>query len=601
MRERVPGLWEEFVMSRSIFSFQEFESRPTIWPKLLSLIAMFALISACSSKEENEKSRSSSNQPTQNRQLAQSAPEKKPSGTEHLGKSRRERAPILAEESMDYFAGGTGIAAYAYDMEPSSVARYEPEFNTEAYDRISENEFQDPNQKPLSTFSIDVDTASYANVRRYLSGGSLPPKDAVRIEELVNYFDYDYPDPAGNEAFSVNAEVATCPWKPEHKLVHIGLRGKNVHHREIPARNLVFLIDVSGSMQDANKLPLLKESLKLLTNELTEKDRVAIVVYAGAAGLVLPSTPGDRKHEILGALDALSAGGSTAGGAGIELAYKVAQQNFVKDAVNRVILATDGDFNVGVSDRGSLTRLIEDKRKSGVFLSVFGLGMGNYKDSALENLADKGNGNYAYIDTLAEARKVFVTQLNATLLTIAKDVKIQVEFNPARVQAYRLIGYENRVMADRDFNDDTKDAGEIGAGHTVTALYEVVPVGVELDVPQVSPLKYQRPSQPTERAASNELLTVKLRHKLPDADKSTEQSFALMDAGKSFAQASTNLRFSAAVAGFGMLLRDSEHKGALHFSDVQSIARDALGKDPYGYRGEFLRLVSQAGALKRES
>ncbi len=364
-------------------------------------------------------------------------------------------------------------------------------FNTEAYRHIVENPFLDVTRAPLSTFSIDVDTAAYSNTRRFLNEGRLPPKDAVRIEELINYFAYDYPQPVGDAPFSVTTEVAQCPWNSAHRLVHVGLQGKRLSRAQLPPANLVFLLDVSGSMQEPNKLPLVKSALSLLAEQLTERDRVALVVYAGSSGLVLPATTGDRKGEILAAIERLEAGGSTNGGAGIQLAYKVAADNFIRDGINRVILATDGDFNVGVTNEGDLVRLIEAKRQSGVFLSVLGFGTGNVKDATMEQLADKGNGNYAYIDTAAEARKVLGQQLGGTLATIAKDVKLQLEFNPARAAAYRLIGYENRLLRDEDFNDDTKDAGEIGAGHTVTALYEVVPAGQEWSNPGVDPLKYQ--------------------------------------------------------------------------------------------------------------
>jgi Ca-activated chloride channel homolog len=466
--------------------------------------------------------------------------------------------------------------------------------NTENYARIRDNAFLAVAANPLSTFSIDVDTASYANVRRFLNAGQLPPPDAVRIEELINYFRFDYPSPEGNAPFSVAASVAACPWKPAHKLVHIGLQARRVDEQAVPPRNLVFLLDVSGSMNEPAKLPLLKDSMRLLVDQLNDRDRVAIVVYAGAAGLVLPPTPGDRKGEIRAALDALEAGGSTAGGAGIQLAYKVAEDTFVDDGVNRVILATDGDFNVGVTSAGGLERLIEEKRKSGVFLSVLGFGAGNLKDSTMEMLADKGNGNYAYIDTLAEGRKVLVTEAGSTLVTVAKDVKIQVEFNPRTVSAFRLIGYENRVLAHEDFNDDVKDAGDIGAGHSVTALYEIVPAGVALDTGSVDALKYQHPRTPAAAAGSGELATVKLRYKAPDGETSALLSAAVQD---EVGEASANLRFAAAVAEFGMLLRDSEHKGSATFAQALELGRGATGDDAEGFRTEFVRLVEQAQRL----
>ncbi len=467
-----------------------------------------------------------------------------------------------------------------------------PRFNTEAYSRIEDNAFLAVAENPLSTFSIDVDTASYANVRRFLRDGHMPPRDAVRIEELLNYFRYDYPEPQGDAPFSVTTEVGGCPWRPAHKLVLLGLQGRRLSEDALPPRNLVFLLDVSGSMQDAAKLPLVKSALALLADQLTEKDSVSIVVYAGASGLVLPPTSGDRKGEIRGALAALEAGGSTNGAEGIQLAYRVAAESFIEGGVNRVILATDGDFNVGVTSEGDLVRLIEEQRKTGIFLSVLGFGMGNLKDATLEKLAGKGNGNYAYVDSPAEARKVLVEEAGGTLVTIAKDVKIQVEFNPARVAAYRLIGYENRLLAAQDFNDDRKDAGDIGAGHSVTALYEVVPVGVPLELPGVDPLKYQRTREPA--SASDEWLTVKLRYKEPAAETSRLIAHAVRSQP---GPASTNLAFSAAVAGFGMMLRDSEHKGALSWPQVRELAVRGGAADPRGYRAEFVQLVERAAAL----
>jgi Ca-activated chloride channel family protein len=475
------------------------------------------------------------------------------------------------------------------------------EFNTEAYSHIDENPFFEVARAPLSTFSIDVDTASYSNTRRFLRDGQLPPKDAVRIEELINYFSYDYPQPSNDAPFSINAEVSACPWNAKHRLVHIGLQGKRVHKEDLPPANLVFLLDVSGSMNSPDKLPLVKSSLRMLAEQLSARDRISIVVYAGSSGLVLPSTPGDRRGEILAALDALEAGGSTNGGEGIQLAYRVATENFIRGGINRVILATDGDFNVGVTSEGELTRLIEEKRKSGVFLSVLGFGTGNVKDATMEKLADKGNGNYAYIDELQEARKVLGDQLGATIATIAKDVKIQVEFNPRQAAAYRLIGYENRLLRDQDFNDDTKDAGEIGAGHTVTALYEVVPFGQKFDNSGVDELKYQKPAEVSANANSRELMTIKVRYKDPDADASKLLSVWVSDAGGTLESASNNFKFSSAVAGFGLLLRDSKYKGDVRYSDVAGLARAAAGADAQGYRTEFVQLVERAQTLARQS
>jgi Ca-activated chloride channel family protein len=477
----------------------------------------------------------------------------------------------------------------------SPPARYVCPMNTEAYDRIRDNGFRAVLTNPLSTFSVDVDTASYANVRRFLERGQLPPRDAVRIEELINYFRYDYPQPEAPEPFSVSTEVFDCPWDLEHRLVSIGLQGRLLEADQIPPRNLVFLLDVSGSMASARKLPLLKAAMRLLVHQLRAEDRVAVVVYAGSSGLALASTPGDRKVDMVRALERLEAGGSTAGGAGIQLAYDVAAESFIPGGINRVILATDGDFNIGITNQGDLVRLIERERESGVFLSVLGFGEGNLKDSTMEKLADSGNGNYAYIDSLSEARKVLVREAGATLVTIAKDVKIQVEFNPARVSAYRLIGYENRVLAAEDFKDDRKDAGEIGAGHSVTALYEIVPAGVAITLPTVDPLKYQPQPRVVEAHASDELLTVKLRYKDPDGEVSRPLSVAVE--GRIAEAPSANARFAAAVAGFGMLLRDSEHRGNASWSDVLQLARGAVGPDPEGYRQQFCRLVEVAEAL----
>jgi Ca-activated chloride channel family protein len=472
--------------------------------------------------------------------------------------------------------------------------------NTEAYDRIVDNPFVRVANQPLSTFSIDVDTASYANVRRFLRQGMLPPKDAVRIEELINYFSYNYEPPTGDEPFSVNVEIARCPWNSEHRLARIGLKGKEIRQEKRPAANLVFLLDVSGSMNEPAKLPLLKSAMRLLVEKLGENDRVAIVVYAGAEGLALKSTSCTHKGEIVSALEQLQAGGSTNGGAGITLAYQVAVQNFIPEGTNRVILCTDGDFNVGVTNQGDLTRLIEQKAKSKVFLSVLGFGEGDLKDSTMEKLADLGNGNYAYIDTLQEARKVLVEQMSGTLIAIAKDVKIQVEFNPAKVGAYRLIGYENRMLAAQDFNNDEKDAGEIGAGHTVTALYELIPPGKDGDVPSVDQLKYSTTGEsalvPTS-SASPECFTVKLRYKAPEGEVSQKLERGVVDYSQDYARATPDFKFAAAVAAFGMLLRDSAHRGTATYESVLELAQAARGADPSGYRAEFIELAGAARSL----
>lgn len=499
-------------------------------------------------------------------------------------------------------AAPTSLPAAAEHLHQASSFALDAEsadFGTEVYDQIDEGRFQLVSAAPLSTFSIDVDTASYANVRRFLQQGHWPPPGSVRVEELINYFPYHDAPPAGAGPFAVHAEVAACPWQPRHRLVRFAIKGKELHRHERPVSNLVFLLDVSGSMQDANKLPLVKQALELLIRELGENDRVAIVVYAGSTGLVLPSTTADRTTEILAALDRLQAGGSTNGGAGIQLAYQVATENFIPKGTNRVILCTDGDFNVGISDRGQLVQLIEQQARSGVFLSVLGFGRGNLKDATMEQLADKGNGNYGYIDSLREARKLLVEQMSGTLVTIAKDVKLQVEFNPQTVAAYRLIGYENRTLATKDFRDDRKDAGDIGAGHTVTALYEVVPAGVDLaGIFGLEPAPDNASAQVTPVSASDELLTLRLRYKEPDGETSQEIIAGLHDSDRQFAAASDDYRFAAAVATFGMLLRQSRFAGDATFGDVQTWAKNAQGDDANGYREEFLRLARQAENLK---
>ena len=474
-------------------------------------------------------------------------------------------------------------------------------FNNESYNGINENRFFYAKQTPLSTFGIDVDAASYSNIRRYINNGNLPPADAVRIEEMVNYFNYQYPQPKNNDPFSVNTEISSAPWNPQHRLVRIGLQGKTIPLTNLPASNLVFLIDVSGSMNQANKLPLVKSSIKLLVDQLREKDKVSIVVYAGAAGLVLPATSGDRKQTIKNALDALEAGGSTAGGAGIKLAYKIALENFVKGGNNRVILASDGDFNTGASSDGEMQRLIEEKKESGVFLTVLGYGMGNYKDSKMETLADKGNGNYAYIDNITEARKVLVNEFGGTLFTIAKDVKLQIEFNPQKVQLYRLIGYENRLLNKEDFNNDKKDAGDMGSGHTVTALYEIIPVGVKSNFKEsVDDLKYQENSSNAKLSHGDELFTVKLRYKTPSGKISRLIEKPVTDNNVRWDNTSKDFKFSAAVAGYGMLLRNSEFLQKTTYEKVILWARSGLGDDEEGYRNEFLQLVKSSDLLSRE-
>jgi len=472
------------------------------------------------------------------------------------------------------------------------------DFNTSEFDHLTDNPFMRVIDNPLSTFSIDVDTAGYSIARSYLMNGMMPPKSAVRIEELINYFDYDYPTPIDGKPFAVHVETAAAPWNPDHLLARIALKGKEFPANERPKVNLVFLLDVSGSMDAPNRLPLVISSMKMLVNELKGTDKVAICVYAGAAGTVLPPTSGDNKNKILAALDKLQAGGSTAGGEGIQLAYKLAEESFDPNAVNRVILCTDGDFNVGVNNRSDLVDMIAAKAKSGVYLTVLGFGMDNYRDGTLKQLASNGNGNYGYIDTIEEARKILVEQLSGTLITIAQDVKIQVEFNPETVGAYRLIGYENRLLNKEDFNDDTIDAGDIGAGHTVTAFYELIPKGAE-DMPKVDPLKYGSPVAPPAVSNGNldELLTVKLQYKLPKETESSLLSFpVLVSSLRKTGEESGDFRFASAVAGFGMLLRDSPYKGNAGFDSILNMAQSSIGNDLSGYRRSFLELVKKAQA-----
>jgi Ca-activated chloride channel family protein len=464
---------------------------------------------------------------------------------------------------------------------------------TEDYSPINENIFHTVTDQPLSTFSVDVDRASYSNIRRYLNNGDMPPADAVRVEEMINYFDYKYGNPSGNAPVAIHTDMAVCPWNTDHQLVRIALKGRDVAKENLPPSNLVFLIDVSGSMSGELRLPLVKQAFKALVGQLRAVDKVAIVVYAGAAGLVLPSTSGEHRTAILDALDKLEAGGSTAGGEGIQLAYKTAAENLLKNGNNRVIIATDGDFNVGPSSDGELQRIIEREREKGIFLSVLGFGMGNYKDNKLEILADKGNGNYAYIDNFEEARRTFVTEFGGTLFTIAKDVKLQIEFNPKYVQSYRLVGYENRMLQNEDFNNDKKDAGDMGAGHTVTALYEIIATGKESNQPlAVDPLKYQLPKQ----AAGNtsEVLTVKLRYKDPSSSTSQLITQVLRWKQQDITAAPEDFRMATAVADFGLLLRNSEHKGNATWDQVLKLAGNARGTDEEGYRAEFVQLVKKA-------
>ncbi len=495
---------------------------------------------------------------------------------------------VTAQGQLSGRAAGAALGS-SYDVEP----------NTESYAAIDEPGFRSPRATPLSTFSIDVDRASYSNVRRFLREGQRPPKDAVRIEEMVNYFAYGYAEPRAGQPFSVATDVAPCPWNARHRLLRIGLQGRHVDTRSLPPGNLVFLVDVSGSMGSPNKLPLVKEALGMLVANLRAQDRISLVVYAGAAGLVLDATPGDQKGRILEAIDRLEAGGSTAGGAGLRLAYDVARRGHIAGGNNRVILATDGDFNVGASSDAEMFRLIEERRQGGTSLTVLGFGMGNLKDSKMEGMADRGNGSYAYIDSRDEARKALVTEFGGTLFTIAKDVKLQVEFNPAAVAAYRLIGYENRALRDEEFTDDRRDAGDMGAGHSVTALYEIVPVGVAMDVRVggTAPLRYQPPAHaaPRTHARNGELAFVRLRYKAPDGDVSREVSYPVR--ARQAGEVEGDFAFAAAVAEFGLLLRESDHRGRASLEDVLSLARPTAGDDPY--RREFVALVERFGRIAR--
>jgi Ca-activated chloride channel homolog len=493
------------------------------------------------------------------------------------------------KSSISYATGGFNAAA------PQMTFSAPAQHNTENYNPINENGFQLVGASPVTTFSADVDRASYTNVRRFLNNGEMPPVDAVRVEEMINYFDYNYPQPDDNKPFSVTTEVSDSPWNAGLKLVHIGLQARKIPTDNLPASNLVFLIDVSGSMSDQNKLPLLKQAFKLLVDQLRPKDKVSIVVYAGAAGVVLPPTSGDKKIKIKEALDNLQSGGSTAGGQGINLAYNLAQENFIEKGNNRIILATDGDFNVGISSEGELQRLIEEKRKGGVYLSIMGFGMGNYKDSHIETLADKGNGNYAYIDNIQEAQKIFVQEFGGTLFTVAKDVKLQIEFNPRHVQAYRLIGYENRSLKNEEFQNDKKDAGDMGSGHSVTAIYEIVPTGTESAyLAKTDALKYQKTISSGD---TGELLTLKIRYKKPDSKTSELLDYPVKNKSISLASTSDNFRLAASVAEFGLLLRQSEYKGGAGYEDVIKRAKTAFGKDDEGYRSEFVRLAKVAQSL----
>lgn len=530
-------------------------------------------------------------------QKATKPPVPKPSGVTEAAISDE-----LSTASVDMaaFASISGSMMKTTAMPNIYMPPPPPVMNTEDYNAITPNIFHSPLDEPLSTFSIDVDTANYSNIRRMLNEGQLPPANSVRLEELLNYFSYNYPAPKDEHPFAVYSEVGVVPWDQKRSYVHIGLQGKKLALDKAPASNLVFLLDVSGSMDDPRKLPLVKESMKMLIDNLRSKDRVAIVVYAGAAGEVLPSTPGSNKMAIIQALDNLKAGGSTAGGAGIQLAYKIAGENLIPDGNNRIILCTDGDFNVGASSDAAMTELVEKNRDKGIYLTLLGFGMGNYKDNRMELLADKGNGNYAYIDTINEAKKVLVNEMVSTLYTIAKDVKLQVEFNPAHVKAYRLVGYENRLLNKEDFKDDKKDAGEMGAGHSVTAIYEIIPMNSKEQIPGVDPLKYQSTVITEEARKSPELMTVHLRYKLPDGDKSIPFDVPVMNETLPEDKLSENFLFSSAVVGYGMMLQNSEFKGNLSWDRVKELAKASTGKDPDGYRSEFLSLLDIAAKLQEK-
>lgn len=507
-----------------------------------------------------------------------------------------EECVITSDEVSNRAISSKQMAVRSLGMPALIYDRYA---NREEYSHNAENRFKSPVKDPLSTFSIDVDAASYSNIRRFINQGEMPPKDAVRIEEMINYFNYNYPKPTGNDPVRITTEVGICPWNKTHRLVQIGLKAREIENQNLPASNFVFLIDVSGSMFGPTRLELVKSSLRLLVNNLREKDRVAIVTYCGDARVALPSTPGNEKQKIKDALETLTAGGSTAGGAGIKEAYRIAQKNFIAQGNNRIILCTDGDFNVGASSETELENLIESKRKSGIFLTVLGYGMGNYKDNKMQILAQKGNGNHAYIDNIQEANKVLVNEFGSTMYAVAKDVKLQVEFNPAKVQSYRLVGYETRILNDEDFNDDTKDAGEMGAGHTVTALYEIIPSGISGNIPgSIDPLKYQtETNMNTQTSNSSELLTVKLRYKTPEEEKSKKIEKSVTDMGKD--NVSPDFRFASAVAMFAQLLKDSDFKGEATYDKVIETANKGLSFDPEGYRAEFVRLVQSAKGLNK--
>lgn len=521
----------------------------------------------------------------------------------------KKKALVVQEEAVAIHAPANVVIAdkntamfRAYDNASMSGSSIYHQQGTESYKKYPENDFKAVSLNPLSTLSVDVDRASYSNVRRFINQGQKPPADAVRVEEMINYFNYEYPQPQGKDPIAIVTEITNCPWQPQHKLVHIGMQARKIDTKDLPPSNLVFLLDVSGSMSNPNKLPLVVSAMKLLANNLREQDKISIVVYAGSAGLVLPPTSGRNKTAIYEALDKLRAGGSTAGGAGIKLAYKTAREQFIRNGNNRVILATDGDFNVGVSNENELEDLIVAQRDKGIFLTCLGFGTGNYKDSKMELLADKGNGNYAYIDNILEAQKTLVSEFGGTVFTVAKDVKAQIEFNPNVVQGYRLVGYENRLLNEEDFTNDKKDAGDMGSGHSVTIIYEVIPARVNSTlIPKgnATKLKYQQPKTAIDQRYHDnaELATIKFRYKKPDGNKSTEMIHIIPNQIATLKNASNNVRFATAVAMYGMILKDSDYKGSMTYDQVLALARSAKDSDDEGYRGEFIRLVTTTKGL----
>ncbi|WPD22903.1 MAG: VWA domain-containing protein [Candidatus Electrothrix scaldis] len=571
--------------------------------KIIALTLLFTL-TACSDRSQKDAEVKNSNQNTVAHTVASSQKGNSVQKTRGTGSATTPLPSAPPREYLDAEDAGLmmeEIPAKALLLTNAPAPEPQPQWNTESYNALKENGFTSTAHDPLSTFSIDVDTASYSNVRRFINEGRLPPVGAVRIEEMINYFSYTYPQPSDDHPFSVTTELGPSPWNDSRKLVRIGLKAKDIDKKNLPPSNLVFLIDVSGSMSDANKLPLLQKAMKMLVNQLGERDKISLVVYAGNDHVVLPPTSCSEQQKIISAIDSLGAGGSTHASSGITTAYELAEQALLPKGNNRIVLASDGDFNVGITSRDELQKLVEEKRKSGVYLTVLGFGMGNYHDDTMEILADKGNGNYAYIDNLLEAKKVMVKEMSGTLFALASDVKIQVEFNPAKIAAYRLIGYENRALADEDFNDDKKDAGEIGVGHTVTALYELIPVGAA-GHPSVDPLKYQKyqkPEQSAEASYADELMTVKLRYKPLQSAKSVLLSTVVKEKSPTLEETSDDFRFASAVAGFGMLLGESEHGDGVTWPQVLSLAKGAKGQDEEGYRAEFIRLVETAELLKK--